>query len=44
MNEFEHTKACKGIDEISFDDHDEIIQPKPAENDFDAGRSGARYI
>lgn len=30
------SEACRGIDEISFDDHDEIINPKPEENDFDA--------
>ena len=29
------TPACAGLDEISFDDHDEVINPRPQENDFD---------
>lgn len=29
-------KACDQIEEVSFDDYDEIINPKPKENDFDA--------
>jgi len=34
--DYKMSHACEGIDEVSFDDYDEIINPKPDENDFDS--------
>jgi len=36
MTEQSTTHACNINDEVSFDDFDEIIDPRPEENDFDA--------
>ena len=36
MTEQSTTHACNMSDEVSFDDFDEIINPRPEENDFDA--------
>ncbi len=36
MTEHSITEACSMIDDISFDDHDEIINPRPEETEFDA--------
>lgn len=34
--DFIPSSACNNIDEVSFDEFDEIINPKPEDNDFDA--------